>query len=329
VSHSDSRKKVMARRLLIAVLAVASLLAVIGAIPPPVATGTAPASTAAPNPTVPWTGTNPYGFALFDSVGRDCGERFGMDWRSLGMVGWPGANTTMMRQRLTSMSEGWPWTTEPSNAEERQWFRDAGFLTVGLGAIDVKTIPIEEFVDNVDWLLQQSRGRPVMWFNIVNPPFQAEVDIFNDALDAAAIRWPNLKIMDWERWVDEHPGSLIDGVHVATPFACTEGRDRLIRHAAPDIPGQTAPRGWWYGGTTGWGAANTPNLAGPLEVNVRADYAHVGRWPVVLPTDDPWALAASGRGWSVMLPTSTVGMLVCMDLVDAAGQFTPLGCARR
>jgi hypothetical protein len=315
------------RRIIPALVTSVLALGLAGAAPP--VTTTAATVVEPGTPTIPWTGGNPYGFALFDSVGRDCGEQFGMGWRSLGMVGWPGANTTMMRQRLTSMSEGWEWTTESSNEEERLWFRDAGFLTIGLGAIDVKTIPVEEFVANVDWFLAQSRGRPVMWFNIVNPPFQATVDQFNDALDAAAIRWPNLKIMDWDRWVTEHPGSLIDGVHVATPFACIEGRDRLIRHAAPDVPGSTHPRGWWYGGTGGWGAANTPNLLGPLEVNVRADYVHVGRWSVGSPTNDPWALAASGRGYTVPASAVPPGKLVCMDLVDAAGQFTSLGCARR
>ena len=105
--------------------------------------------------------------------------------------------------------------------------------------------------------------------------------------------------------------------------------DRLIRFSAPDVPGSTYPRGYWYGGTTGWGSTNTPNLAGPLEVNVRADYAHVGRWPVVQTSSDPWALASSGRAWSVPSSAMPAGKLVCVDLVDAAAQFTSLGCARR
>ncbi len=49
-----------------------------------------------------------------------------MGWRSLGYIAWPGANTRHMRERLTIRTEGWSWSTESSNAEERLWFRDAG-----------------------------------------------------------------------------------------------------------------------------------------------------------------------------------------------------------
>ena len=295
--------------------------------------GVTPA-TADDRPGIPWTGTNPYGFAIGDSVLRDCGEQFGVGWRSLGMVGWPGADTRAMRDRLTQTSEGWDWTTEDSNAMERLWFRDAGWLVIGLGTIDVKTMSAEEFRGNVDWFLAQAGGRPVLWFTIVNPPFQPQVDAFNAVLAEAAGRWPNLKIMDWARWVQQNPGSLSDGVHAAYPSTCTEGRDRLIRHAAPDVPGETRPRGYWYEEPSragsfrmnGWGATNTPNLAGPLQVNVRADFWHVGRWPVDQPSSDLWARTASGRAFGVGMGGEWRGRLLCLDLVDAAGQFTPLGC---
>lgn len=299
--------------------------------------GVAGVASAADNvPRIPWTGTNPYGFAIGDSVLRDCGPEFGMGWRSLGFIGWPGSDTRAMRARLESGTEGWDWTTEPSNAEERVWFRDAGWLVIGLGTIDVKSMGADEFRGNVDWFLGQSRGRPVLWFNIVNPPFQAQVDAFNAVLYEATTRWPNLKVMDWARWVQLNPGSLIDGVHVATSYGCTEGRDRLIRHAAPDVPGETAPRGYWYEdrSTTGpvrlngWGATNAPDRRGRLEVNVRADWAHVGRWPVDKPTSDLWAQTASGRGFGIEIDPGFRGRLLCLDLVDAAGQFTALGCRR-
>lgn len=296
-----------------------------------------PAPAQADTPRVPWTGANPYVFALGDSIVQQCGEQFGMGWRSLGFIGWPGSDTSTMRGRLDGTgAKTWDdWTvTESSLEEERTWFRDAGSLVIGLGTNDVKVMEAAQFRANIDWYLEQSRGRPVQWFNITNPPFQAKVDQFNAELLAAEKRWPNLKVMDWARWVRENPGQLHDGVHVSFPSGCTEGRDRLVRHAAPDEPGKTAPDGYWYpapGGTgsfalNGWGAPNVPDKRGPLQVNVRADYKHVGRWSVSGGTNDPWALAASGRAFGVGMGPEWRGRLFCLDLVDSAGQFTALGC---
>lgn len=285
-------------------------------------------------PSVPWTGDNPYEFALGDSVLQQCGEGFGMGWRSLGFIGWPGATTRHMRERLTIQTEGWSWTTEPSNAEERLWFRDAGSLVIALGTNDVKELTVAEFAANIDWFMEQSRGRPVRWFDIHNPPFQAQVDIFNAALYAAADRWSNLKIMPWDRFTRDNPSVLTsDQVHVATAeFGCKGARDRLIQFAAPAVPGETEPTGFWYDdprrtgpvALNGWGAGNRrPEI---VAVNVRADFAHVGRWPVSNPTADIWARDASGRAFGLTLPSTYRGRLICLDLVDSADQFSSLGC---
>lgn len=300
------------------------------------AIGLSPA-TAQADPTIKWTGSNPYVFAVGDSIVQQCGEYYGMGWRSLGFIGWPGADSWAMKGRLEgSGTPAWPaWTvTESSVEEERTWFRDAGSLVIGLGTNDVKIMSVAQWSTMIDWFMEQSRGRPVEWFNIVNPPFQSTVDAFNAELRAAEQRWPNLKVLDWEKWVQQNPGQLHDGVHVSYPSGCTEGRDRLVQAGAPDIPGQDAPRGYWYwdSGKTGpvrlngWGATNVENRQGPLWVNVRADFVHVGRWLVDRPTGDLWAQTASGRAFGIELDASFHGKLICADLVDAKGQFTSLGC---
>ena len=317
----------MIRRIL---LLAAVLLTVLGVV--------APATAAAPIPRVGWVGTNPYGFEIGDSIVQQCGETFGMGWRSLGFIGWPGSTTADMRGRLDGTGSGWPdWTvTEDSVEMERIWFRDAGWLVIGLGTNDVKTMSAEQFAANVDWFMAQSRGRPVEWFTIHNPPFQAQVDAFNAVLTAKAAQYPNLLLLPWDSWADQHPGALLsDQVHVATSYGCDEGRDRLIQAGAPAVDATTAqPVGYWYPdpsttGTVylnGWGASRLPTADSPVVLNIRADWAHVGRVPVANPTGDLYAQAAAGHGFGVALGPEYRGHLICLDLLDAAGQWTPLGC---
>ncbi len=64
-----------------------------------------------------------------------------------------------------------------------------------------------------------------------------------------------------------------------------------------DAPGKTAPDGY-------------------LQVNLRSDYQHVGRWPVRNATADLSAQAASGRGFDFLIDPG----------FRHAGQFTSLGC---
>lgn len=285
-------------------------------------------------PSVPWTGNNQYIFAVGDSILEQCREDFGMGARSLGFVGWPGATSTQMRERLSSSTEGWPYTTESSNAQERIWFRDAGSLVVALGTNDVKFLTAEQYRANIDWFMQQSRGRPVQWFNIYNKPYEALANVFNAELSAATNRWPNLKIMDWNRQARENPGILSDGVHVTTYEVCVNYRNRLIQMAAPHEPGKNAPVGYWYYdpaksgpvNLNGWGAGNERTRRDPIQLNIRANWNHVGRYPISSSTGDPWAQAASGRAFGIQLSSSYRGAYVCVDLLDAAGRFTYLGC---
>lgn len=303
-----------------------------------IAGGMTPA--AADSPTVPWVGDNPYVWTMGDSIIQQGGEEAGLGWRSLGFIGWPGADTSMMRGRIegTLSPDAWPaWTvTESSLEEERLWFRDAGSWLIGLGTNDVKTMDAEQFRDNVDWFMEQSRGRPVMWFNIVNRPFQAQTDQFNAVLEDAADRWGNLKVIDWAQWVQHNPGALMnDGVHIATGFGYDQGRYPLARTAAPEITHGTPPLGYWYWnpptnggrfGLNGWAATNLPNREGPLWLNVRVDWQHVGRFLVTNPTGDLWAQTASGHGFGVDIGPEWAGRYFCLDLYDQAEQVTRLGC---
>ncbi|MGY1617795.1 hypothetical protein ACI797_13740 [Geodermatophilus sp. SYSU D00691] len=299
--------------------------------------GAVPASAGAV-PTVAWQGTNPYMFAIGDSLLEQCGPSFGMGWRSLGYIGWPGATSDDLRGRLDGTGSGWPqWTvTESSVQEERQWFRDAGGLVLSLGTNDVKVLSLERWRANIDWFMTQARGRPVQWFTVHNPQWQATVDLFNAELRLATDRWPNLKLMDWERYAQENRGVLLfDKVHLATnAWGCQAARNRMIQHAAPAVPGRTAPIGYWYEaprgtgpvGLNGWAAGFVPDPGKVVSVNVRVDWRHLTRFPADRPTGDLWAQTASGRAFGHTLGAQYRGHVVCLDLVDATHQFTALGC---
>jgi hypothetical protein len=312
------------------VLALCALTLVAGLLVP----GRASASD---TPRIAWQGTNPYVFAVGDSILQQCGEEFGMGWRSLGFIGWPGATSEDMRGRLDGTGSGWPkyTVTESSVKEERQWFRDAGSLVIALGTNDVKSMSLARWRANITWFMQQARGRPVQWFTVHNPQHQAPVDLFNAELRQATDRWPNLKLMDWEAYAQEHRGVLLsDKVHLANWRGCVEVRDRMIQFAAPAEPGHTAPTGYWYESTArsgpvvlnGWAAAFRPTPGTPVSVNVRIDWKHHTRFAATGRTTDFWARTASGRGFSSTLPARYRGHTVCLDLVDGAGQFAPLGC---
>ena len=294
-------------------------------------------ASAGETPRVAWQGSNPYVFAVGDSILEQCGQYYGMGWRSLGFVGWPGATSDDMRGRLDGTGSGWPqWTvTESSVAEERQWFRDAGSLVVALGTNDVKTMSLARWRANIDWFMGQARGRPVQWFTIHNPQWQGHVDLFNAELRLATDRWPNLKLMDWAGYAQQNRDLLLyDKVHLATWRGCVEARDRMIQVAAPAVPGRTAPVGYWYPRNVptgsvvlnGWAAGFVPDPSRTVSVNVRVDWRHLTRFAASSPTGDPWARTASGRGFEFWLGPEFRGHVFCLDLVDAAGQFTSLGC---
>lgn len=314
------------RRLLVLLLTAGLVLA--GAVP----------ASAGPRPRAPWVGTNPYGFLIGDSVTEQATQEWGMGWRSLGKVGWPGATTEMMRGRLDgTRTPDWPaWTvTEESVEWERIWFRDAGWLVIELGTNDVKFLTPQQFAAQVDWYMQQSRGRPVLWLTVNNPQFQAQADAFNAVLRDATQRWPSLHLLPYEEWAHANAGGFIDGIHPSWPETYRDGMYRLIAQGAPAVDSDSAqPLGYWYpdpsrSGTVvlnGWGAGRLPSPDAPLWVNVRADWQHVGRWPVTWESGDLWARAGAGRAFSVQLPSTYRGKYVCVDVVDERGVFGYLGC---
>ena len=89
----------LARRALQVVLLCCALLSVVTAIRPD-------GARAAEVPGVAWQGTNPYIFAIGDSLLEQCRQEFGMGWRSLGYIGWPGATSADMRGRLDGTGTG-------------------------------------------------------------------------------------------------------------------------------------------------------------------------------------------------------------------------------
>jgi hypothetical protein len=183
---------------------------------------------------------NPHVFGVGDSLLQQCGQVFGMGWRSVGFAAWPGATSADLIGRLDGSGSGWPdWTvTENSLQEERNWFHEAGSLVISLGTNDVKELTVEQWRANIDWFLMQAHGRPVLWFTIHNPVFPAAAQLFNDELRAAAERAPNLTLLDWDGWAQAHPGALLpDQVHLATfDDGCRQGQNQLIQRAAPEYP---------------------------------------------------------------------------------------------
>ncbi|WP_409331208.1 hypothetical protein [Trujillonella humicola] len=201
-----------------------------------------PAEPAAEEPD-PWTVTDPTVFGVGDSLFHQCGSSLGVPDRSLGMVGWWGGTTTDLRLRLTTASGTWPFTTEPSHAEELRDFRAAGTWVIGLGTNDVRFLGLGEYRANVEWFLQQSAGRPVLWLDVHNAGHPAEVAAFNAVLHDAATRWPNLRVLPWNRFVAEHPGAVAaDGVHLSGyDLGCRQGRFALVRAALPQVAGSPDP----------------------------------------------------------------------------------------
>lgn len=297
------------------------------------------ASSEAPPPAVSWQAQgNPYLYAVGDSTLQACGERFGVGWRSLGYTAIPGATTWTMRDRMSGkpvQPEHQRFMTESSQAEEMTWFRDAGALVVALGVNDSKAMSPTDFALNVAWFMDQSRGRPVVWLNAHDATDPARVAPYNDVLDRAALLHANLKVLDWDGFANAFPQhTRYDGVHLADAAACA-AYTQLIGGAVPGVPGDDAARGYWYGGGRsggkvvlhGWAAAWTNPRLGSVQVNVRVDGRHAGRWAANGPVNgDPWARAASGRTWGLGMPAWAGTRTVCVDLLDERGRFTPLGC---
>lgn len=194
-----------------------------------------------------WSAATAGVFGVGDSIFMQCGDTLGAGTRSLGMVGWPGATTQDLRARLTATSPTivWPWMTQPTHQAELDGFHEAGALVIGLGTNDVKHLTAAAFQANVEWFLQQAAGRPVLWFNIHNPDFRAQVTPFNRILASEATRRPNLRIMDWSGYTAAHPEVLApDGVHLKSYAACRSSRFALIHAALPGVTGLVSSPDW-------------------------------------------------------------------------------------
>lgn len=266
-------------RLLVALLA---LLAVpLGAL--------APASAARPDSGTPWTAwtaASPGVFGIGDSLLMQCGRTLGLGRRSLGMVGWPSATSDDLRARMSNPAGDWPFTTEPSHADELAGFRDAGTWVVGLGTNDVTRLSVARFRENVGWFLEQSGGRPVLWFTVHRPAHRAQVAAVNQVLADAEQRWPNLRLLDWHGYVAAHPEVLAaDGIHIASYAACREGRLALVQEAVPPVEGQEADPSW----------VDPPPQPPPDPDPVAAEYDRTGgaAGPLGAPTGD---LSCGRRG---------------------------------
>jgi uncharacterized protein with LGFP repeats len=220
-----------AQRLVLAALA---SLALVGAV-------LAVASPAAADPS--WTVTNPTVFGLGDSLFWQCGESLGLGDRSLGMIGWNGGTTQDMRDRMSSSTPDWPFMTESSHAEELADFRDAGTWVIGLGSNDIRISDASRFQANVEWFMQQAQGRPVEWFTLYYPAFGAKADQFNAVLQDAALRYSNLRLLDWNGFAAGHPAAIAeDRLHIADyTGGCEDGRFALIRANVPDVVDQPTP----------------------------------------------------------------------------------------
>jgi uncharacterized protein with LGFP repeats len=193
-----------------------------------------------------WSAATPTVFGLGDSLFMQCRESLGVGTRSLGIIGWGHGTSQDMRERLSSAVADWPYMTEPSHAEELTNFRTASTLVIGLGTNDVAgRVSAAQYRSNVDWFMEQAAGRPVLWFNLYHPAYQANVAAFNAILADAAQRWPNLRILDWHGYVAAHPEVVHrDRIHLASYAACRQGRFALIQENIPPVTGHADSPDW-------------------------------------------------------------------------------------
>jgi hypothetical protein len=197
---------------------------------------------------------NPYVWTMGDSITAACnldtpsGGGMGIGWRDLGHIAWPGATTHQVVERLQGIGT-WPASTvtEESVERERAWFRDAGAWIVELGTNDARTRTPEQYRVDVRWLLDRSNGRPVVWVNSQDPDWKhpgsavpATIDALNAVLSEEAASRPNLRVVDWNRFLLTHPQDVrSDGVHPADGYACRHLFE-LVRAAVPGVPDPAA-----------------------------------------------------------------------------------------
>lgn len=165
--------------------------------------------------------------------------------RDGGCYGWSGATTAEMRELVDN--PGWaaprlgPGRPAPRFGL-RQRLDAADLLVLGLGTNDAVRerdaydrarwpagdgawpyfhVPLAngEFARQVDWFLQQARGRPVLWVDVgtrtPEPVFAASAVQYDAALVAAEARWPNLTVLRWSDRVRADGALLKDEAHVS------------------------------------------------------------------------------------------------------------------
>jgi hypothetical protein len=96
----------------------------------------------------------------------------------------------------------------------------------------------------IDWMMRLFAGKPVFWTNLpcaLEPHARAVgCAVVNASLAAATRRWPNLRLINWARVADAHPGYMTAGdIHYRTggdlAWATTVARalDRTFRQPTP------------------------------------------------------------------------------------------------
>ena len=86
---------------------------------------------------------------------------------------------------------------------------------VNLGANDIGVPGTDsspgyaQYPAKIDWLMQLLGGKPVFWTNLpcaIEPPGRAVgCQAVNTALAGAALRWPNLRVINWAAVANSHP----------------------------------------------------------------------------------------------------------------------------
>lgn len=181
-----------------------------------------------------------------------------------GCYGWPGATTADMRWLITDQAHARRASgvrPKPAPAYSlRSRLRTADVLVIELGTneagrearepYDATTWPRGDgpiwqhspvhqpidngaFQDQIEWYMRQADGRPVLWMNLAcrsrSVLLSEQMKEYNAVLDAAAKRWPNLHIVDWQAAVHGTPALLRDEVHLSD--AGVQKRWELIKRA--------------------------------------------------------------------------------------------------
>jgi lysophospholipase L1-like esterase len=100
-------------------------------------------------------------------------------------------------------------------------FRTPTAIVVALGTNDVLSRREASYPARaIDQFMRAAQGRPVLWLNLefsqTRPDWRSRGVRFNKELRRATLRWPNLRIADWDRHFSPNgPSRFIqDGIHL-------------------------------------------------------------------------------------------------------------------